>query len=1565
MREAYELGGVITADSSQADATIDGFEKRLARSAESMTAQLTRVGATMTAAFTVPLGILGKLGLGFDAMREQAQIAFTTMLGSAEAATAYLDDLAKFAARTPFEFPDLVQAAQRMMAMGFSADDVLPKLTAIGDAVAGLGGSADTIDRVTRALGQMRTKGMVAAQEMMQLTEAGIPAWQYLADVLGTNVAGAMALVERRAIDSKTAIDAITAGMVTDFGGMMAAQSQTLNGLISTIKDTTQQILGSVLMPLFVALKDALSALANDLLPKFKAWWDGLPEPVQQTALALGLVLAAAGPLALALAGLSTVLGALASPIGVIVLAVGGLTAALISQKEKLSGWGDMIRAVLQNVRERFSADFWQMRESVQQAMEAIREIVGTIGAWIQDFWARYGENILQVTGLVWNAIVKTLGGALAIIADLLKAFGALLRGDWSALSKYLISASEKLWTTLASLWKVAMWAILQLLEVWVDVTLRAWTWVWDQLNRITGGRLQAIADYIREGFLAIAGFFNGGWKSALEMTRDAMQGVVLAIGRGVQNAANAIAAFMEKIPGIGPALAGALRWAGEAAMGLAQRAADSIGATINTSIGALDKASDWVKSTLTAWTKAIKDFQNDTPSFGSLFDIPEFDPIKAIKEAAKGATETVKQVVQTAAPTIGATLGAIEAKVKDVTGGIAAVQNATRDLFGELQKEMATGLAYIGFQVKQGLITQIEAIQAKISILTSFMQGAFKAGFVGAAEAAAAQIKALQKELEKLTESKKIGDVTDAAVQQVMSIADAWERVRAVKLPAKAVTPIIEWLRSFAQMVTVEFAKLDKMKVTTSGDFAKKVETVNQALSVVLNTAGLADKLAAFKWPKESVKDVLAWLRALAGMTAQAVTTLMESKSWSIAFPKEFAAWAANLSAAFGPLSTALDFAKKLEAFKWPGVQVSNLVAWLRALSGMVGQAVSTLMESKGWAIAFPKEFAAWASNLAAAFGPLSTALDFAKKLEAFKWPKLKVQNVIEWLAALAGLVAKAVRQVKGWDIGNIGQPFVDFATRLSSAFGPLSAALDFAKKLEGFTLPTSAGGIPEIVVYLEQLAAHVALAVRRLKGTGLGNIGQPFVDFAQRLQASFGPLSAAADLAKKFADWKWPKVNVWMVVDYLTALAASVGEAVRLLKDDPRLKDIDQTFAEFAANLAAGFAPLSAALDFITNLRAWKWTADIGEKFEQFKEIWVNITIQFEALRKRVQDFVSDETEKFGRALGSMAGGLSAALRLLKDASEGWKQPADAFWNNLERFVVDLFSRMHEFAQRFDTDELGVTGIFGQAVGNLFSGLQSALEIFRGLQSYIPLLDSRIDNFLNSVKFAFERMADYARQELVQAGNAAVLAFGEASQSLFSSLSTALSLFETLANDTLVRWLEGNATPGSAFQRAVAALIEAVSATIGAFKSWVYSPDISEFLGAANDFTTAVNAVFETLRTALNVFVDLREHGMPSVSEIQIFLDAVTAVVAGFVAAISAAQAELTPVVNEIVTALGGIGLGGGGAGALAASTPGRYEFVITRRYDMNMRWSGDVPPAAMEQIKTELMRALREGS
>lgn len=202
-------------------------------------------------------------GFQFNAMKEQSQIAFTTMLGSGQAAQGMLDQLQAFAAKTPFEFPDLIRASQRMMAMGFASQEVIPTLTAVGDAVAALGGGQFEIDRVTTALGQMNAKGKTSAEEMMQLTEAGIPAWQMLADKIGVTVPEAMKMVTKGAVDARTTIDAVTEGIETRFGGMMAKQSLTFNGLLSNLKDNFTQLSGQVMQPFFDMSKAGLAKIVE------------------------------------------------------------------------------------------------------------------------------------------------------------------------------------------------------------------------------------------------------------------------------------------------------------------------------------------------------------------------------------------------------------------------------------------------------------------------------------------------------------------------------------------------------------------------------------------------------------------------------------------------------------------------------------------------------------------------------------------------------------------------------------------------------------------------------------------------------------------------------------------------------------------------------------------------------------------------------------------------------------------------------------------------------------------------------------------------------------------------------------------------------------------------------------------------------------------------------------------------------------------------------------------------------------------------------------------------------
>jgi tape measure domain-containing protein len=228
------------------------------------------------------LAVLGGIGAGLAALGvasvkagaslQSTKTAFTNMLGSAEKAQDFLGKMQDFAAKTPFEFSQVSQAAQKFIAFGFSAEQVIPTLTAVGDAAAGVGLGAEGINRITLALGQMAAKSKVQAGEMMQLTETGIPAWKMLADQIGVSVPEAMSMVSKGAIDAATGITALVSGMEQSFGGMMDQQSQTISGTWSTLMDGLEQSAAQVGLQLAEALNlTGIFQTLGDMLTNFAA----------------------------------------------------------------------------------------------------------------------------------------------------------------------------------------------------------------------------------------------------------------------------------------------------------------------------------------------------------------------------------------------------------------------------------------------------------------------------------------------------------------------------------------------------------------------------------------------------------------------------------------------------------------------------------------------------------------------------------------------------------------------------------------------------------------------------------------------------------------------------------------------------------------------------------------------------------------------------------------------------------------------------------------------------------------------------------------------------------------------------------------------------------------------------------------------------------------------------------------------------------------------------------------------------------------------------------------------
>jgi tape measure domain-containing protein len=236
-----------------------GFSRVLSVVTSSAMSVVTALGAVAGAA-TV-------MGLTMASSLEQSQIAFTTLLGSADAATGYMKGLKDLAAATPFQMKDVTQGAQRLIAMGFSADDARVALIAAGDAAASVGLGADGVNRITYAFGQMKAAGRLLGSEMRQLSEAGINGFQIIADATGQTYAQVRALSEKGALDAETYLPILINGVNAKVGGMMEKQAQTLSGLWSTLKDTVGFGLSDAINPSLPAIKDFIKQLTAAVGP--------------------------------------------------------------------------------------------------------------------------------------------------------------------------------------------------------------------------------------------------------------------------------------------------------------------------------------------------------------------------------------------------------------------------------------------------------------------------------------------------------------------------------------------------------------------------------------------------------------------------------------------------------------------------------------------------------------------------------------------------------------------------------------------------------------------------------------------------------------------------------------------------------------------------------------------------------------------------------------------------------------------------------------------------------------------------------------------------------------------------------------------------------------------------------------------------------------------------------------------------------------------------------------------------------------------------------------------------
>lgn len=396
-----KLGKAANSAGRDFDASANRIQQSAKRARDSIGGMVSAMNGLAAAATVGAIGSVasGIVSMGVSAIKASAQmkqyeIAFSTMLGSAEKGKKMLADLQKFAAETPFDVQGVTKAAQQLLAFGFNAKEIIPTLRTLGDTAAGLGKSAEGVQQIAYALGQIKTSGTLKTQDMNQLTTAGIGAWEMLAEAAGKSITEIKEMTEKGMIDSATAIEVITQGMNDSFGGMMAKTAEEITGLWSNVTETAataQATIGTYLAD-SLDVKGLLKTAADEI----KKVTDALADAQKQgKSFREALQEAVPAPLIAAIGALSAVIGT-----ALVASAVAATTAmaGLIGMSAPVIGAVMAIGAAISLV-----ALYWDdISEAGAAAMDAVVQVVQEGFAAFAAISTRAFEDVLS--GVVWFA---------------------------------------------------------------------------------------------------------------------------------------------------------------------------------------------------------------------------------------------------------------------------------------------------------------------------------------------------------------------------------------------------------------------------------------------------------------------------------------------------------------------------------------------------------------------------------------------------------------------------------------------------------------------------------------------------------------------------------------------------------------------------------------------------------------------------------------------------------------------------------------------------------------------------------------------------------------------------------------------------------------------------------------------------------------------------------------------------------------------------------------------------------------------------------------------------------
>ncbi|WP_410034913.1 tape measure protein [Listeria monocytogenes] len=440
---------------------------------------------------------------------DTATKSLTVLTGSAKDAQLVMTDLTAAIDGTPIALDAVALGAKKMVAAGMQAANVKPVFTAIADAAYGVGNGSESIDQMTDAISALQASGVAYSDDINRLVDAGVPAWQILANSTGKSVGEMKKYVSEGSLESTKAIAMLTkgieegttgmAGNTAKMAGLAKTAGNTISGSFANMKtaavkslaNIAENLKGPIIQALDVA-KNAFKQFASvTASPEFQKKLSDLIQKIKEF---IPVLIEWAPLLAKVAAGFVAfnILSSVYSKVAGLVMAFRGLASS-----------GTLLGGIVNTVKGSFLA----LKVALGSAAAAFGVIIAVIGAVIAVAYGMYvsfKENTANIKGFLstmWDGVKNSFGK----IVDVFKQIVAALKPVGSGFKDVLKYVGVAIWASLG-LVLAAVVDIIQVLARIVLVAIKA---------------LQGLYYAIKAAFQALHWDLKGAKKS-LEQSKDA-----------------------------------------------------------------------------------------------------------------------------------------------------------------------------------------------------------------------------------------------------------------------------------------------------------------------------------------------------------------------------------------------------------------------------------------------------------------------------------------------------------------------------------------------------------------------------------------------------------------------------------------------------------------------------------------------------------------------------------------------------------------------------------------------------------------------------------------------------------------------------------------------------------------------------------------------------------------------------------------------------------------------------------------------------------------------------------